>query len=1405
MGNAHAKQHPRLRNKKQVHWKAAGSCLGKGVPESFDLVRPDRPGKPILLQNADGTPDLVTLRWTPPINDGGSPISGYLVEHRRVGSPHWVRATPLPTPYPEITLSGLEPGWRYQFRVSAENAVGYSDLSEVSEAITVTLQRSAVTAPQFTQDVVDTVALENNKCEFVSHFLGQPPPKVCWFKDGFEIFSSRRIRILTEHDRSILTIHQTSLSDEGEIKCTATNRAGHASSKARLTVEAPPSIRLPRNYEEGLLFEIGEIIRLKVSVVGRPTPLVFWSHNGESVQNSDRHEIEFVDKSTVLKVSEVTRPDRGEYLIRAVNKLGEDSASFLVTVTDKPSPPGKARVVMALGRSVTLSWTTPQDDGGCKIGNYIVEYYRLGWNVWLKAATSRQLTTILGDLIEGSEYKFRVKAESPYGVSDPSEESEVIFIPDPKRGITQPPSRGRSQPNDFFEEPQLPLPNKRKNKTRSQSSSRAEHQSTILENNIEPPQRPKRTKTKSQPQSPEPSPMVQRREPPFSQINKAIFDRASLARDLAYGSPEIKIQKENVSVHQAKPVNVPASLGSGQEFNPDHAVYKVKIEPSQNEEKVESSKKVVSPEVKKKLIREHSATVSGSSEFMLVLYSDESEKDRTDIFNFHENSIPPPLSLSAPELSGLEELQFLPLKNSASSTELLHERAIMRFYQAAEEEEKELERIRNSNPEKSLALEIPRIQINSKDSDDIVGLDRRHSLRRKMSAGSVSQQAKWAQKRHSLKNSSELSEDLIPHNLKKAPVSENMKRDLILNQSALSDEEVSDFKKKQIPARLYSQNSFERKPVTIEEEERWMEEYEESMSESESGSESEVERFKFEVSRSRKVQLDESIADEDITYRPAGGLGNLRKFSNEPFEILSTPKDLPDPNFIPKPILKNSPSMSPTVSPPLSPTKVARALSPRPDVVLQRNRSKSLAVPALPPLISASSGDESDEPKKPRSRSSSLTLTNLWEHTKELSKPKPIKKAPTAKLPNISAVAEISGITAASIVIPDNLLSKKKDEEATRVVADHYDSIVKSVGQRRKSNPQIYLDRDSLKRVAEEMETPQEELPSSKEETPSKENLSQDSGYQSVSGYRRSSFTDHYDTFPIVSRSPNRKTSLETSVFYRNQEQNIRRNSLTEYSLEFLPNQQKYSVFTPPSPNKEQNTRKDSLTGIYVPKKSESTIKDSESVIANKETNQFRRNSQTKNMGVQLTNFDSHQGRNTLPKGRRSVSRSKSPSKRGTSVSRRQVGLSPARPENWSGMTHAEGFTRPKRSSPSPMRRTMRAQRDSKCPSPQPRRAPMLKEITTQTSGFLESFSQEFAHSSEKLKRELETRAEIQVRSAVDWLTDLAMFIVASWFYLFSNELLAIPILLVMVYRQLKEEIRKRIPEWMAKRFRKKN
>jgi hypothetical protein len=75
------------------------------------------------------------------------------------------------------------------------------------------------------------------QAEFVVHFHGIPTPKVVWYKDGFEMFSSRRVRVTVENDASSLVIHQTAFTDEGEYKCTATNRAGHIITKAKLRLE----------------------------------------------------------------------------------------------------------------------------------------------------------------------------------------------------------------------------------------------------------------------------------------------------------------------------------------------------------------------------------------------------------------------------------------------------------------------------------------------------------------------------------------------------------------------------------------------------------------------------------------------------------------------------------------------------------------------------------------------------------------------------------------------------------------------------------------------------------------------------------------------------------------------------------------------------------------------------------------------------------------------------------------------------------------------------------------------------------------------------------------------------------------------------------------------------------------
>ncbi|KAF0714487.1 muscle M-line assembly protein unc-89 isoform X1, partial [Aphis craccivora] len=165
MGNS-SSSHGKL-HKLQYNGSAVSSrdhLSSSSSSDRFTSGPPSAPGKPYLVvADPADEPDVITVKWKPPARDCGSKITGYIVEHRRTISPHWVKATPGKVQQNQLTLSGLEPGWRYQFRVKAINASGQSPPSVVSDPVTMTVHRTAVVAPVFVCGIEDRVALENDQ------------------------------------------------------------------------------------------------------------------------------------------------------------------------------------------------------------------------------------------------------------------------------------------------------------------------------------------------------------------------------------------------------------------------------------------------------------------------------------------------------------------------------------------------------------------------------------------------------------------------------------------------------------------------------------------------------------------------------------------------------------------------------------------------------------------------------------------------------------------------------------------------------------------------------------------------------------------------------------------------------------------------------------------------------------------------------------------------------------------------------------------------------------------------------------------------------------------------------------------------------------------------------------------
>lgn len=58
-----------------------------------DCVYSARPSAPKELKYGDITKDSVHLTWEPPDDDGGSPLTGYLVEKREVSRKTWTKVS----------------------------------------------------------------------------------------------------------------------------------------------------------------------------------------------------------------------------------------------------------------------------------------------------------------------------------------------------------------------------------------------------------------------------------------------------------------------------------------------------------------------------------------------------------------------------------------------------------------------------------------------------------------------------------------------------------------------------------------------------------------------------------------------------------------------------------------------------------------------------------------------------------------------------------------------------------------------------------------------------------------------------------------------------------------------------------------------------------------------------------------------------------------------------------------------------------------------------------------------------------------------------------------------------------------------------------------------------------------
>ena len=115
---------------------------GKGPASNVVVIKASPPSPPGIPEVNDVTDVSVKLNWTVPEDDGGSKITGYIIELRDTHKERWHKANRIPTKNLELVVQDLVEGTEYEFRVLAQNKVGLSGPSGPSKRVVAKLPYS---------------------------------------------------------------------------------------------------------------------------------------------------------------------------------------------------------------------------------------------------------------------------------------------------------------------------------------------------------------------------------------------------------------------------------------------------------------------------------------------------------------------------------------------------------------------------------------------------------------------------------------------------------------------------------------------------------------------------------------------------------------------------------------------------------------------------------------------------------------------------------------------------------------------------------------------------------------------------------------------------------------------------------------------------------------------------------------------------------------------------------------------------------------------------------------------------------------------------------------------------------------------------------------------------------------
>jgi len=408
---------------------AAVNAVGAGTYSSASTsVTPMRTASAPTNPTGTAGNEQVTIAWDPPYN-GGSTVTDYSVQYSSNSGATWSTAALTGSTSTSYTVTGLRNGSGYIFRVAAVNAVGvgtYSAPSTSSTPRTVPDAPSGVTATTGNTQVslVWQIPAENggsNITDYVVQYSSNGGATWLTFNDGTSSQRAATVIGLSNGTEYVFRVAAVNIAGRGSYSLQS------AGSTPRTVPSAPTISSITTgNAQLSVNFVAGASGGTVISTYEYSTDGgVSWRARALGTTASPI----VITSQSAAGTSSLSNGTTYSVRIRAVSAAGPGSASEITFATPPTLPTVPLSVSAVPGAtSATVSWSTPQSNGGATVSDYLVQLSidsGANWTTFADGVSSATSVSVTS-LTNGMPYIFRVAAVNSVGTGSYSRASTSV-------------------------------------------------------------------------------------------------------------------------------------------------------------------------------------------------------------------------------------------------------------------------------------------------------------------------------------------------------------------------------------------------------------------------------------------------------------------------------------------------------------------------------------------------------------------------------------------------------------------------------------------------------------------------------------------------------------------------------------------------------------------------------------------------------------------------------------------------------------------------------------------------------------------------------------------------------------------------------------------------------------------